>query len=76
MKKILTKDDAEYWHGRRFLSHYANMCKYKVFALMSKQQLQRVNRKYEGLSLERTFEIVLEKMPPEIRKQYEDLSKF
>lgn len=64
--------DPKFIIGRRFLSHYKNMRLYQKFALMTLQELQMLDRKYEGMSLEAAYKYTFDKMPTYIKELYGD----
>ncbi len=70
MKRLLNEYDDEYWTGQRFLSHYTKMFEHQYRTIKVQRELQMLDRKYEGMSLDTVYKYLLDKMPPHIRKKY------
>lgn len=70
MSRVLNEYDDEYWIGQRFLSYYIKMFSYQHSAISTQRDLQTLDRKYEGMSLDVVYEYLLNKMPPHIKRRY------
>lgn len=64
--------DPKFIIGKRFLSHCKNIRLYQKFALMTLRELQMLDRKYEGMSLEAAYKYTFDKMPTYIKELYGD----
>lgn len=64
--------DPKFIIGKRFLSHCKNIRLYQRFALATLQELQMLDRKYEGMSLEAAYKYTFDKMPSYIKELYGD----
>lgn len=64
--------DPKFIIGKRFLSHCKNIRLYQRFALATLQELQMLDRKYEGMSLEAAYKYTFDKMPTYIKELYGD----
>lgn len=62
--------DPKFIIERRFLSHCKNIRLYQKSALMALQELQMLDRKYEGMSLEAAYKYIFDKMPTYIKELY------
>lgn len=63
--------DPKFIIGRRFLSHCKNIRFYQKNALMALQELQMLDRKYEGMGIEAAYKYTFDKMPTYIKELYE-----
>lgn len=71
MSFIRDDRDERYWIGQRLLSHYANMKKYERSTEIALRQLQMLDRKYEGMSLEAAYKYTFYLMPSHVKKKFE-----
>lgn len=60
--------DPKFIISKRFLSHYKHMRLYQKYALATLQELQMLDRKYEGMSLEAAYKYTFDKMPNYVKE--------
>lgn len=62
--------DTKFIIGKRFLSHCKNIRLYQKYALETLQELQMIDRKYEGMNLEAAYKYTFDKMPSYVKEFY------
>lgn len=64
--------DTKFIIGKRFLSHYKHMLLYQKYAVSTLQELQVLDRKYEGMNLKAAYKYTFNKMPNYVKEFYGD----
>lgn len=72
MSVLPDNKDPKFIIGKRFLSHYKHMQLYKNYALATLQELQMLDRKYEGMNLKAAYKYTFNKMPNYVKEFYGD----
>lgn len=70
MSVLPDNKDPKFIIGQRFLSHYKHTQLYQKYALATLQELQMLDRKYEGMSLEAAYKYTFDKMPTYVKEFY------